>query len=111
MPSSHHHRRIHDRYRVLGAHGGVVAIGVEGTASYGTGFTRAARAEGLSVVEVNRPDRAERRRSGKSDPINAYAAARAALSGRASSAPEDETVTGTRAPAACVIFSSPIPRN
>ncbi|MFG2236833.1 IS110 family transposase [Streptomyces sp. NPDC048723] len=81
----------------LGAHGDVIAIGVEGTASYGTGFTRAARAEGLSVVEVNRPDRAERRRSGKSDPIDAYAAARAALSGRASSAPKDETVTGIRA--------------
>ncbi|WP_051832850.1 IS110 family transposase [Streptomyces katrae] len=49
------------------------------------------------MVEVNRPDRAERRRSGKSDPIDAYAAARAALSGRASSAPKDETVTGIRA--------------
>jgi transposase len=81
----------------LGAHGDVIAIGVEGTASYGTGFTRAACADGLSVVEVNRPDRAERRRSGKSDPIDAYAAARAALSGRASSAPKDETVTGIRA--------------
>ncbi|MFE3583061.1 IS110 family transposase [Streptomyces vinaceus] len=56
-----------------GAHGAVVAIGVEGTASYGTGFTRAARAAGLTVVEVNRPDRAERRRSGKSDPIDALA--------------------------------------
>ncbi|MFG2836429.1 IS110 family transposase [Streptomyces zaomyceticus] len=81
----------------LGAHGDVVAIGVEGTASYGTGFTRAARATGLTVVEVNRPDRAERRRNGKSDPIDAYAAARAALSGRASSAPKDEAVTGIRA--------------
>ncbi|MFI5638768.1 IS110 family transposase [Streptomyces goshikiensis] len=81
----------------LSAHGDVIAIGVEGTASYGTGFTRSARAEGLTVVEVNRPDRAERRRSGKSDPIDAYAAARAALSGRASSAPKDETVTGIRA--------------
>lgn len=81
----------------LNAHGDVLAIGVEGTASYGAGFTRAARADGLSVVEVNRPDRAERRRTGKSDPIDAYAAARAALSGRASSAPKDETVTGIRA--------------
>ncbi|WP_411761065.1 transposase [Streptomyces tunisiensis] len=48
-------------------------------------------------MEVNRPDRAERRRIGKSDPIDAYAAARAALSGRASSAPKDDTVTGIRA--------------
>ena len=81
----------------LGAHGDVIAIGVEGTASYGTGFTRAARTDGLTVVEVNRPDRADRRRNGKSDPIDAYAAARAALSGRASSAPKDETVIGLRA--------------
>ncbi|MFF9473657.1 IS110 family transposase [Streptomyces roseolus] len=81
----------------LGAHGHVNAIGVEGTASYGAGFTRAARSAGLDVVEVNRPDRAERRRIGKSDPIDAYAAARAALSGRASSAPKDDTVTGIRA--------------
>lgn len=81
----------------LGAHGHVVAIGVEGTSSYGAGFTRAARSAGLHVVEVNRPDRAERRRIGKSDPIDAYAAARAALSGRASSAPKDDTVAGIRA--------------
>ncbi|MFI8372472.1 IS110 family transposase [Streptomyces sp. NPDC085466] len=81
----------------VNAHGHVIAIGVEGTASYGAGFTRAAGAAGLDVVEVNRPDRAERRRIGKSDPIDAYAAARAALSGRASSAPKDDTVAGIRA--------------
>lgn len=81
----------------LTAHGRVVAIGVEGTSSYGAGFTRAARSRGHRVVEVNRPDRAERRRTGKSDPIDAYAAARAALSGRASSSPKDDTVAGIRA--------------
>ncbi|MBJ6613038.1 MULTISPECIES: IS110 family transposase [unclassified Streptomyces] len=81
----------------LGAHGHVRAIGVEGTSSYGAGFTRAARSHAHRVVEVNRPDRAERRRIGKSDPIDAYAAARAALSGRASSAPKDDTVAGIRA--------------
>ncbi|MFI8952931.1 IS110 family transposase [Streptomyces sp. NPDC053750] len=81
----------------LTAHGRVVAIGVEGTSSYGTGFTRAARSHGHQVVEVNRPDKAERRRTGKSDPIDAYAAARAALSGRASSSPKDDTVAGIRA--------------
>lgn len=81
----------------LTAHGRVRAIGVEGTSSYGAGFTRTARAHGYQVVEVNRPDRAERRRTGKSDPIDAYAAARAALSGRASSAPKDDTVAGIRA--------------
>ncbi|MFI9102985.1 IS110 family transposase [Streptomyces fildesensis] len=81
----------------LDAHGHVSAIGVEGTSSYGAGFTRAARSHGHPVVEVNRPDRAERRRIGKSDPIDAYAAARAALSGRASSVPKDDTVVGIRA--------------
>ncbi|MEU1057021.1 IS110 family transposase [Streptomyces sp. NPDC005876] len=81
----------------LAAHGRVVAIGVEGTSSYGAGFTRTARSRGHRVVEVNRPDRAERRRTGKSDPIDAYAAARAALSGRASSSPKDDTVAGIRA--------------
>ncbi|MFF7392996.1 IS110 family transposase [Streptomyces scabiei] len=81
----------------LNAHGHVISIGVEGTSSYGAGFTRAARSHGHQVVEVNRPDRAERRCTGKSDPIDAYAAARAALSGRASSAPKDDTVAGIRA--------------
>lgn len=81
----------------LNAHGHVRAIGVEGTASYGAGFTRAARSRGHRVIEVNRPDRAERRRIGKSDPIDAYAAARAALSGRAHAAPKDDTVAGIRA--------------
>ncbi|MEU8651488.1 transposase [Streptomyces sp. NPDC048737] len=81
----------------LNAHGHVIAIGVEGTSSCGAGFTRAALSHGQHVIEVNRPDRDERRRIGKSAPIDAYAAARAALSGRASSAPEDDSVTGIRA--------------
>ncbi|MET7498615.1 IS110 family transposase [Streptomyces sp900116325] len=81
----------------LNAHGTVMAVGVEGTSSYGLGFTRAARHAGLTVIEVNRPDKAERRRIGKSDPIDAYAAARAALSGRASVIPKDDTVSGIRA--------------
>lgn len=81
----------------LTAHGQVTAIGVEGTSSYGAGFIRTARSHEHQVIEVNRPDRAERRRTGKSDPIDAYAAGRAALSGRASSAPKDDTVTAIRA--------------
>ncbi|MGW4551430.1 IS110 family transposase [Streptomyces violaceorubidus] len=60
-------------------------------------FTRAARHTGLTVIEVNRPDKAERRRIGKSDPMDAYAAARAALSGRASVIPKDDTLSGIRA--------------
>ncbi|MFE7332289.1 IS110 family transposase [Streptomyces sp. NPDC057565] len=81
----------------MAAHGTVVSVGVEGTSSYGSGFTRAAREAGLTVIEVNRPDKAERRRIGKSDPIDAYAAARAVVSGRATSAPKGDAVAGIRA--------------
>lgn len=80
----------------LTAHGTVAAIGVEGTSSYGSGFTHAAQHAGLTVVEVNRPDKAERRRIGKSDPIDAYAAARAVVSGRAGSAPKGDAINGIR---------------
>jgi hypothetical protein len=52
----------------LSAHGHVIAIGVEGTSSYGAGFTRAAREAGLHAVEVNRPDRAERPASASPTP-------------------------------------------
>ncbi|MFE2164256.1 transposase [Streptomyces sp. NPDC059447] len=43
---------------------------------------------GITVVEVDRPDRKARRAHGKSDPIDAYAAATAVLSGRASGTPK-----------------------
>jgi hypothetical protein len=39
---------------------------------------------GILIVEVDRPDRRARRAHGKSDPLDAYSAARAALSGAAS---------------------------
>jgi hypothetical protein len=61
--------------------GPVEHIGVEGTGTYGAGLARFVRAYGLQVVEVNRPDRSTRRRHGKSDPIDAQAAARATLAG------------------------------
>lgn len=44
--------------------------------------------EGVQIVEVDRPDRKTRRAKGKSDPIDAYAAALAALSGRAAGTPK-----------------------
>src|SRR5664280_2015187 len=49
------------------------------TGSYGAGLHRYLRRHGLAVVEVNRPDRSTRHRRGKSDPIDAEAAARAVL--------------------------------
>jgi transposase len=57
--------------------GEVQAWGVEGTGCYGAALTRFLHAHGQVVVEVNRPDRAVRRRQGKCDPVDAEAAARA----------------------------------
>ncbi len=68
--------------------GPVRAFGVEGTGCYGAGLARFLTGRGHQVVEVNRPDRATRRRRGKSDPIDAEAAARAVLAGVASSVPK-----------------------
>jgi transposase len=64
------------------------AIGVEGTGSYGAALARHLRSQGVTVVEVNRPDRRQRRAKGNSDPLDAYAAADAVLSGRAVAVPK-----------------------
>jgi transposase len=58
--------------------------GVEGTGSYGAALARYLRAAGVEVIEVNAPDKATHRRQGKTDPVDAEAAGRAVLSGRAS---------------------------
>jgi transposase len=57
---------------------------VECTGSYGAALARHLRAAGVEVIEVNQPDKATRRRRGKTDTLDAEAAARAVLSGRAS---------------------------
>jgi transposase len=71
--------------------GTISVAGVEGTGAYGAGLARFLTAEHVTVVEVDRPDRKTRRDQGKSDPIDAYAAARAAASGRASGTPKRRT--------------------
>jgi transposase len=63
--------------------GAVRRAGVECTGSYGAALTRHLCAAGVEVIEVNQPDRSNRRRRGKSDAVDAEAAARAVLSGRA----------------------------
>ena len=68
--------------------GAVRRVGVEGTGSYGAGLARHLAAAGVEVVEVNRPNRQTRRRRGKSDTVDAEAAARAALSGEAAAVPK-----------------------
>lgn len=73
----------------LQTHGGqVVAVGVEGTGSYGAGLARHLTAASWVVIEVDRPDRKMRRNKGKTDAIDAYAAAAAVASGRATGTPK-----------------------
>ena len=79
------YRRLNDW---LAGFGPVVRVGVEGTGSYGVGLARHLYAAGVEVVEVDRPNRQARRRRGKLDPIDAEAAARAALSGKAQVTPK-----------------------
>jgi hypothetical protein len=67
----------------LESFGQVAKVGVEGTGSYGAGLAGFLCKADLEVIEVDRPNRGERRRSGKSDPLDAVEAARAALGGRA----------------------------
>ncbi len=72
----------------LAGFGPIVKIGVEGTGSYGAGLARHLRSAGIDVVEVDRPNRQMRSRQGKSDHVDAVAAARAALSGTATGLPK-----------------------
>ena len=70
------------------AYGGIEAVGIEGTGGYGVGLSRTVRRAGHRVVEVNRVDRRLRRAAGKSDTIDAEAAARAVLAGQATATPK-----------------------
>ncbi|MGW1811919.1 IS110 family transposase [Streptomyces sp. NPDC002078] len=72
----------------LCSHGDVIAVGVEGTGAYGCELARYLRQNQITVIEVDRPDRRARRASGKSDPIDAFAAATAVLTGRAGGTPK-----------------------
>lgn len=69
--------------------GPVQRVGVEGTGAYGAGLTRYLTSQRIPVVEIDRPNRQQRRKRGKSDPIDAEAAARAALSGAQAGLPKD----------------------
>src|SRR3954452_8978740 len=61
----------------LCGHGEILAVGVEGTGSWGAGLSRFLRARGVNVIEVNRTNPQPRRRKGKTDTVDAEAAARA----------------------------------
>jgi transposase len=74
--------------RWLASHGRLGKVGVEGTGSYGAGLARVLAGAGFTLVEVDRPNRQLRRARGKSDTVDAEAAARAALSGTACGMPK-----------------------
>jgi transposase len=70
-------------------YGELCRVGVEGTGAWGAGLTRHLTSQQIEIVEVDRPNRQTRRRRGKSDPVDAEAAARAALNGEAEGRPKD----------------------
>ena len=86
-------------YAFLAGFGPIEKVGVEGTSSYGAGLTDYLIARAVDVREVNVTDNAGRRRAGKSDPIDALAAARAVCSGKATARPKgcDGPVAALRA--------------
>jgi transposase len=75
----------------LRGHGEVERIRVESTGAYAAGLGRALLAEGIPVVEVNQPHAHAHQRLGKSDPVDAELAARAALSGSARAVAKDRS--------------------
>lgn len=74
--------------RFLQSWPGLAVVGVECTGSYGAAVTREITTAGMTVREVNRPNRFDRRNRGKTDTFDAYSAAEAVLSGRATAAPK-----------------------
>ena len=84
--------RGHDRLRRwVASFGPVDAAGVEGTGAWGAGVARHLTGAGWRLVEVDRPDRTARRRRGKSDTLDAEAAARAVQAGTATGTPKTRT--------------------
>src|SRR3954451_7808639 len=74
----------------IGEFGELARIGIEGTGSYGAGLTRHLAKAGVTILEVDRPDRSDRRRKGKDDDLAAISAARAALQQRLTVTPKSK---------------------
>ena len=75
----------------LESFGPVERIGVESTGTYGAGLTRFLHRHDVVVIEVSCGDRQARRSHGKSDPVDAIAAARSAQSGKDTALPKSRT--------------------
>ena len=76
--------------RWMRSFGELTKVGIEGTGSYGAGITRHLVDVDVEVLEVDRPDRSDRRRKGKDDDLDAISAARAALGGHRTSIPKSK---------------------
>jgi transposase len=83
-----HHQSLRDW---AGGFGTLEQAGVEGTGSFGYRLAQYLTGHGVTVFEVNRPNRTARRRRGKSDPVDAENAARAVLAGDATATPKTRT--------------------
>ena len=71
--------------------GSLSRAGVEGTGTYGAALCRVLEDNHVTVFEVDRPDRAMRRRQGKSDPTDAESAARSIIAGTARAIPKQHS--------------------
>jgi transposase len=80
---------------------GDVVVGIEGAGSYGAGLCEFLLAEGVTVLEVERPRREDRRR-GKSDEIDALMAAKKVLAKDGLSTPR---AGGTRQALAALLIA------
>lgn len=95
------HRELERWAAGFAADGEQPVFGIEGTGSYGAGLREHLQRAGYSVAEVERPRRRDRR-AGKSDRIDALAAARKVLAGEGLSTPR---AGGTRAALAALLVA------
>jgi transposase len=72
----------------LASFGDLDAVGIHGTSTFGAELARVIGAAGVTLLEVNRPDRSARRRQGTSDRLDSEQAARAVLAGTATAIPK-----------------------
>jgi transposase len=82
---------IRDMLTWMRGFGRIQQVGVEGTGSYGAELTRQLQSAGIKVIEVNQPHAHTRSRRGKTDAIDAEAAARKVLAGQCTAIPKDTT--------------------
>ena len=80
----------------LGGFGTIALVGIEGTGSYGAGLARHVAAAGIQVDRSQPSDRQDHRRQGKSDPLDAVSAARAARSAGPGACRRAETARSRR---------------